>query len=145
MPHKRTSVVFLPTVLLLGGLITVIVLTVSLVVYLVGSGNYGVRLSFQASAAARAGVDDGLLRLLRTNVFVSDGYTVQVGDGKAVVKISLVGGTADYDDKEIIADGCSQNRYRRLKAAVRLDKISGKLQLVSLAEEPLVTSLVSCP
>lgn len=140
-----SGVVFLPTVLMMSGLIIVIAATLSLVVYLLVGGVYGVRLGAEALAAARAGVADGVLRLLRDNLFTSGGYDVAVAAGKVRVTVTLTAAAADYDTKEIIAGGCSFNRYRQVRAVVLLNKNTGQLTVASIGEEPVSQSLAVCP
>ena len=133
------GVVVIPTVLMLGGLISVIALTGSLIIFLVNNGNYGLRLSDQAIAAAKTGVQDAFLKIIRDNTFVAGGgYNVGVGDAQVNVFVNnLASGSPDIIKKEIIAAGSAINRHRRQRAVVQIDKRYGQVQLLSVEEEAI--------
>ena len=134
-----SGVVVIPTVLMLGGLISIIALTGSLIIFLLNNGNYGLRLSDQAISAAKTGVQDAFLKIIRDNTFVeSDGYTVGVGGAQVnIIVNNLSSGSSDIIKKEIISDGLAINRYRRQRAIVQIDKRYGQVQLLSVEEETI--------
>lgn len=136
----RKGVVVVPTVLMLGGLLTVIALTGSLIVYLLSSSNFNIRLSSKALLSAKTGAQDGILRLIRdTNFTSSVGYD-PTGEGKSQVKINVILSNADVIQKEIISVGCASARYRQLRGVVEINKNTGELKILSIEEVPASSS-----
>ncbi len=139
----RKGIVVIPTVLLLGGLLTVITLTGSLVVYLLSRNNYGLRLSSDALSASKTGLQDGILRLIRDSSWTPSGGYDPIGNGRSQVRINVVLNTSDVLQKEVIAIGCAQARYRQLRALVEINKNTGELKVLSTEETPAL-SLFTC-
>ncbi len=136
----RKGVVVIPTVLMLGGLLAVIALTGSMVVYLLTRSNYNLQLSSDAFLLAKTGTQDAVLRLIRDNNFnPSSGYD-PTGDNKNQVVINVLLSNSDTLKKEIISTGCSLGRYRQLRSVVEINKNTGELKLLSTDEIVASTS-----
>ena len=140
---KRGFVV-IPTILMLGGLLSVIALTGSLIVYLLSGSNYGLRLSSQSLSLARTGLQDAMIRLIRNSDFISGGYEVIIGNDRAQIKVAVLASAADFIQKEIVSVGCAVVRFHQLRSVVQIDKITGVLKILSVDEMPVTASSFSC-
>lgn len=132
--------VVIPTVLMLGGLLTVIALTGSLIVYLLSRSNFNIRLSSEALLSAKTGTQDGILRLVRNTNFTSSAGYDPTGEGKSQVKVNVILSNADVVQKEIISIGCALARYRQLRGVVEINKNTGELKILSIEEVPASSS-----
>ena len=136
------GVVVIPAILFMGGLVIVISFSGFLVSYLLGSGNYGIRLSFQALAAAQAGVEDAVLRIVRNHQLMITcnlpDFNLTLGSNKTCVTI---GGdlpvAAGIVQKKIVSQGFSLTRYRQLEALVQIDENRGEVKVLSVQETAL--------
>lgn len=60
----RSGIASLPVILLLGGMIIEIAIAGAFIFYYINSNVYGNRLANQAASAARAGIDDAVMRII---------------------------------------------------------------------------------
>ncbi|MEK7115007.1 MAG: hypothetical protein AAB847_01465, partial [Patescibacteria group bacterium] len=132
----KKGVVVIPTVLMLGGLLAVIALTGSLIVYLLSRSNFNIRLSAGALLSAKTGLQDGVLRLIRDTNFISSAGYDPTGESKNQVKINVILSNVDVVRKEIISVGCASARYRQLRGVVEINKNTGELKVLSIEEVP---------
>src|SRR3990172_8277585 len=73
----------LPTMLLLGGIIIEIAIASAFLTYYFNVTNLAARLSAEALAAARAGADDAIIKVVRDRTFApADPYVVEVANGR---------------------------------------------------------------
>ncbi len=128
----------LPTMLALGGIIVNIVIVIALGVYLLTNSQFGQKLMSEAAAAARAGIQDGLIRIARNreysgtyNLTVSN-RTVNVDICKELSPPQCVG----VGKRRITAIGNAMTRSVKMEAIVSLSPI-GEIQLESIKETPL--------
>lgn len=135
----KKGVVVLPTVLMLGGVIVVIALSGALLMYLLTSGTYGRRLSAHALAAARGGIQDGMIRVVRNSAFTaSTPYEILIGPYKATVTVTtIVSGSPELLTKEIISQGSARSRHRRLRAVVEINTSNGAAKTMSVEEQAI--------
>jgi hypothetical protein len=124
----------------MGAVISAIVLSGFLVIYLLANGNYGLRLSLQALTAAQAGVEDSVLKLIRNNQIIIicslPSYNLSLtNNSKACVTI---GGdipvASNIVQKKIVSQGFAATRYRQLEALVQIDRNLGTVQTLSIQE-----------
>lgn len=136
---KRLGIVVIPTVLMLGGIITVMVVSGALVVYFLNNSNYGLRLSINAQSAAKGGIQDAVLQLLRDNNYISSGYNLIIDDNsQAWITVSGdLSLTQNVIKKKIISQGSSFTRYRYLETIIQIDKNTGKLDIISIEEKAI--------
>ncbi|MBI4991747.1 MAG: hypothetical protein HZB99_00825 [Candidatus Harrisonbacteria bacterium] len=134
------GVAALPTVLLLGGLIMEIMIAATLSSYLLVSSEFGIRLGSRALFAARSGIQDALIRVVRDKNFTSSSYTLPVGNYSVEVSVckDLPEPICVGDGKhKITAVGTAENRSRKLEAIVSVDSATGEARLQSLKEVEL--------
>ena len=133
-PTQQQGIAALPTLLILGGLVTNIAIVVTLGVFLVVSSGYEDRLAAEALAAARGGIQDGMLHVARDKNFSSN-YNLTIG-GRSV-NIDVCKDTCSGNNKtQITAIGNAITRQRKLVATLNVSSF-GEIQLESLQEVPL--------
>ena len=139
---QRRGVIILPTVLMFGGLIVSLAIVGLLIISILNTSNYGARLINAAAVAARAGLQDGLLRASRNSLFTSVGYIMTVASAGA-------GATADVTvtdctglgcpaypilQKDVISTGTSLNRKKKMQARIQINKNTGAVQVLYIDE-----------
>jgi len=146
---NRKGVAALATVLLVGGIIVQVGVIIGLIAHLVIQITFGARHSMQAFMAARAGVTDGTLKIVRDkNInFSSSGspYTITVTpDSSATITIcrdsrtvTTACDTSNPGKNEVTSLGTSFNRRHRLVAILNVDPITGHVRVESVQEVPL--------
>ena len=148
---RRNGIVSLGATLLLGAIIVEIAMTVAFLAYVLNFSNFGIRLSAEALAAAQAGIDDGLMRIIR-NDFSSPtcpAYLCHFESGLAVGNASVafrickgvIGSSSTSDcgttpatgKYEIISKGSRLNKFRQRVAIVEVDAF-GLMKITSIQE-----------
>jgi len=85
---KNNGQAALATMLVIGGLISLIALTLVVIISSYISSSYGFQYSQRALAVANAGADDALIQLTRNKSFENQtGYTVNVSKDTATVQV----------------------------------------------------------
>lgn len=121
----------LPVVLLICGIITEIAIAGALVAFILNNTGWGERLSAQALAAAKAGVEDAFIKITVDKTFSAPGGYNFAVDSRAVqvTVIKDLGGTS-----QIISLGKALSRQRKLEAILVVDADTGKIDLKSTRE-----------
>ena len=147
----NSGVAVLPTILLIGGLLTTISASLLFISYFFGQGSFGIKLSNEALAAAQAGISDAVIRIVRDKNYntVNSSYSLAVGNRSAQVIVCAENRKTDFmldpdpcdvvdDDlednkREITSIGSAFNKKRRLKAIININD-SGEIK-TELVEE----------
>lgn len=121
----------LPAVLLICGVITEIAIAGTLVAFVLSSSGLGERLSSQALAAAKAGVQDAFIKITIDKTFSAPdpGYIFSV-DGRSV-KVTV---NKYINTDQVISLGTALSRQRKLEAILLVDQNTGKVDLKSIRE-----------
>jgi len=120
----------LPAVLLIGGVITEIAIAGTLVAFILSSSGLGERLSSQALAAAKSGVQDAFMKITIDKTFNAPaGYSFSVGSRS--VQVTVIKGT---NTDQVISLGTALSRQRKLEAILFVDQNTGKVDLKSIRE-----------
>lgn len=85
--RKRNGIVSLPTILMVSGIIAEIALTGVILAFLFSSSGLGGRLATESLAAARAGIEDGIYRVITNNY--TNYYTITVGENNRLVEVTI--------------------------------------------------------
>jgi len=147
----RKGVIALPTIILIGGIILEIVLTLSLVSYLLLQSGAGSKFAAEALVYAQSGIDDAIIKIIRNSSFFGSGVTYQhTLDIDIIRKVSMVACrdfqiTNDICDVtkpnsgkiQIISSGRSFTKNRRLQVFVNIDSNTGEVKVGSVQEIPL--------
>lgn len=135
---KSSGVSTLPTMLLLGGIIIEIAVAIAFLTYYFNITNFATRLSAEALATAKAGLDDGIIKLVRDKNFSSAGYTVAVGNRSTNVEICNVTCPGLGADKaKVTSTATAINKKRKLEAVLTIDTVTGKVAVDSIQDVPI--------
>ena len=132
MRNYNKAIAALPVMLLIAGIIAEIAAAGSLTAYFLIQSGIGVKLSSEALAAANAGIEDGLIRLIRDkNSFIAGSpYQLTIGDKSATINASVISG----NKYQITSDGKSLLKRRKLKAIINIDSSTGEMKVESMQE-----------
>jgi len=108
--------------LILGSIIVEIGLAVAFLGYLLNFTNFGIRLSAEALAAAKSGINDGLLRVVKGDTSAS--YSLPVGDANVDITINKGGCVTDPQKIQITAIGSVLGKKHKLESCVEIDSVS---------------------
>lgn len=136
------AMVALPTILFIGGLIVEISLAGIFVSYYLSQSGFGIKRSSEALAAAQAGIEDALLRIVRNKNFLdNDGYELPVGNTSANIVVCRDSKTVDTlcdtlnnGKSEITSTGTSFLKKRKLRAIVNINSATGEIKVESIEE-----------
>ena len=131
----------LPLVLLIGGLIVEIGITGVFLAYFISQSSLGVKLSEQALAVARAGIQDAKIKIIRNKDFQTSNYTLNVENNSAQItvcknfKTDLTPCDTPMDKKyEITSLGIVSTKQRKIQTILYVDPTTGKAELESEKE-----------
>ncbi|MDD5547770.1 MAG: hypothetical protein PHN74_02665 [Candidatus Pacebacteria bacterium] len=130
----------LPTLLILGGAVFDTALIVTAGAYYLNKTDYGVRLSAESLGAAKAGIQDGIMRLSRDKSFTSSGYTISnIGKRSSAFVVickdtAECGGSGKY---KISSIGTSFTRKKKMEAVIAVNPNTGQITSESMKEVAL--------
>lgn len=127
---------FLPIVLVTSAIIIEFVVAGALLVYYFNSTNFGARLSAEALTAASAGIEDGIMKVVRDKNYFTTGYALNVGNRQATVSVckDICSGNGTH---QITAVGQALTQRRQLVAIVETNSVTGQVKVISIKEVPL--------
>jgi len=132
------GVAALPTLLLVGGIVTVISISLTTSVYLYINSTQGANLSLRALSVAKSGAYDGLMKVVRDKSLISDEYDFSIGVQSATVSIcrdsEACGGEGKF---KITSTGSALTRRKKIEAIVSVDPLTGLVKLESMLEVAL--------
>jgi hypothetical protein len=131
---SNAGVAALPTLLLIGGIITIISISLTTSVYLYINSAQGSNLSLRALSTAKSGAYDGIMKVTRDKNF-NDSYVLSVGIYSATVDVfkdDPVAGKSRIDSV-----GGALTRRKKMQAIVTVDPITGLVKLESMLETAL--------
>ncbi len=134
--RKSRGVSTLPTMLLLGGIIIEIAIASAFLTYYFNVTNFGARLAAESLAAARAGVDDALIKIVRNRNFTAypDPYEVQVSGGR-VASVIVCKDTCVIGKHQVVSSASALNKRSKIEAILTVTP-EGKVSVDSLKEVP---------
>lgn len=134
---NKKGVSTLPTMLLLGGIIIEIAIASAFLTYYFNVTNFSSRLAAEALAAARAGIDDAIIQVIRNKNFTAypDPYIVTVSGGKiasvTVCRDTCVGSGKD----QVVSTASILNKRSKVEAILSVSP-EGKVTVDSIKEIP---------
>ena len=134
--NARQGAVALSVILLVSFLVLEITVIGLLTAYFSSEQGVNQQLSLQAYAAARSGISDALLRLIRNPLlFPSETpYSISVDNASATVTVTQVGSP---DTVSIVSIGQRLSRQTELTATATVDSLSGAVFLQSMSQSAL--------
>ncbi|MBI5306681.1 hypothetical protein HZB04_03820 [Candidatus Wolfebacteria bacterium] len=141
----KKGVAALPIVLLIGGIIVEIAVAGVFIAFFISQSGLGIKLSDEALTAAKSGVQDAIIKIIRNKDFSSSsGYTLAVGSRSATIivcrdsyTVSMACDTNNVGKDEIISTGSAALKRRKLKAMVNVDSVTGEMKVISIEEAAL--------
>lgn len=130
----RGGIAALPLIILLGGLTAEIALFVTTASYVFVNSEFGVRLSADALLAARAGVQDAVVKIVRDKSFISATTTLTLGNASVDVSVCKNPPCVASGKHKVLSVGKAQTRRRGLEAILNVDEVTGEVKMESLAE-----------
>ena len=133
----------LPTILLIAGILLELTLAFSLISFYLVQISSGRSFSASALAAARTGVDDAIIKVIRNKDFqATAGYSINMSPTKWVevvvckdyISVNNNCDTINIGKTEIVANGVALNRYKKLRAILSIDSEQGNIQVETLEE-----------
>ena len=117
--NSRSGQAFLVMVFLIGGVISLIGITLGFLANSSVDTSYGYQAGVRAEAVAETGVEDALLQLARNSAFSnSSGYSVPVGSSTATVTVAQNAPSAGFVTIVSAATVLSRNKKMYVVAAV---------------------------
>jgi len=125
----------LPVILLVGGLIVEIGIAGAFIAYFLNQSGFGIKLSEEALAAARAGIQDATIRIVRDKNFnpSPNPYTLTIGNRSAQVTICK-DTCAGTDKFQVDSLGIAFNKRRKIRAVIYVNSLTGEVKLESERE-----------
>jgi hypothetical protein len=128
----------LPSILLLSGIIAEIILAVIVVAGLFSRSGFGARLSAEATAAAYAGAEDGIYRVIRGDTISPNPYPLNLGnDRTAIVEVTnILGGCGvTWGCSFLISSkGTAFLSNRKVEAVLSVDPLTRQIEVRSFKE-----------
>lgn len=131
--HQK-GIALLPAVLMIGTIMVELGIALAFVIYLSNLSSYGTRLSQEALYAAKAGVNDAVLRTVRDKNFPSDYSNYNIVIGRTSVAITVVKNIPDTYQNTITAIATVLNRQKTVEAIISINSINGEVFIVSFDE-----------
>jgi len=140
---KAKGAAALPIVLLVGSLLVEIGIAGSFIAYYLSQSGFGVKLSAEALAMTKAGIQDAKMRIVRNKNFIPspNPYTLTIGNNSAQITVckelktvSTACDTAMAGKFEITSLGMAFTKRRQVQAILYVDSITGEMKLESEKE-----------
>lgn len=141
----KSGVAVLISVILIGGIVVEIGIGGLFVIYFLTQSGFGIRLSSEALLAARSGIQDAMIKIVRNKDinYATSGspYTINIGNRSATIAIckdsktvSTPCDTANIGKDEIISLGIALTKRRELRAILNITTATGEVWVESLEE-----------
>lgn len=138
----------LPLIILIGGIVLEIAITMALVAFYISESGAGARLSAEALSISQAGINDALMKIIRNpsfNTGASNPYYLSFDNNKNVQVIvcrdyQTITNNCDSwvnNRTEITSLGTVLNKNRRLRANISINPTNGEVKIQSIKEIPL--------
>ncbi len=133
----------LPAILMLGAIIIEVAIASVFLLGYVNNSIYGTRLSNQAFVAARAGIYDGVSRIILNKDLSNLTYPISISGANVIVSIckeiffSCDGSeTVESGKHQIVATGYALTRQHRVIAILTVDSVTGLVTIESIKDQP---------
>ena len=105
------------------------------IAYFLNQSGFGIKLSEEALAAARAGIQDATIRIVRDKNFnpSPNPYTLTIGNRSAQVTICK-DTCAGTDKFQVDSLGIAFNKRRKIRAVIYVNSLTGEVKLESERE-----------
>lgn len=135
---NQKAAVTLSMTLLVGGLIVELGIALAFISYYLMQGGFGLKLSEEALAAARSGIEDATIRIVRDGNFnpSPNPYSITIGNGLAQITVckDICAGTGKF---QVDSLGSVLTKRRQVRAIVSVDSQTGEVKMESEREVSL--------
>jgi hypothetical protein len=139
--QKERGASALLIVLLIGGIILEIAVVFLFINFYLGESGFGAELSLRALGAARSGLDDALLRVIRDINLANQEYTLNSNNVSSLIvicngskTINSNCDTSNIGKIEITSLGQAGTRQRKLRAFLNVNSRNGEINIESIKE-----------
>ncbi|PIU99250.1 hypothetical protein COS59_00725 [Candidatus Wolfebacteria bacterium CG03_land_8_20_14_0_80_36_15] len=136
---QNKGAAFLPVVLLISGLVTVIVAAIVLTSTLASTGSARTKWSAEALAISQAGIDDGIIKIIRNkncpDASCLSSFTLSAGNGTTSVTIAK--DTPSNGKHTVTSLAKVRVAQKKLQAIVNTNAITGQVEIESIQEVAL--------
>ncbi|PIU98560.1 hypothetical protein COS61_00745 [Candidatus Wolfebacteria bacterium CG03_land_8_20_14_0_80_40_12] len=135
---SKSGAAALVAVLLIGGLIVELGIAGIFISYYFSQSGLGIKLSEEALAAARSGIQDAEIKIIRNKNFIPspNPYTLTVGERTVQVDVCK-DSCAGANKYQITALGMALTKRRQIQAIFYVDDNTGEVKLESEKETAL--------
>lgn len=124
----------LPVVLLIGGLVVEIGIAGLFMSYFLNSSGFGVKISEEALSAAKSGVDDAIIKIIRNKGDAILPYPYSLSVDNNSVQVGVLKDSPLVGKYEIISLGSAGLKRRKLEAVVNIDNDNGEVKVEFIRE-----------
>lgn len=138
---NKSGIAVLPTILLIGGLVIEIGIAGLFISYFLNSSGFGVKISEEALSAAKSGIDDAIIKIIRNKGTVISSYILPVGNN--LVNITICTNSITITNPcdtfingkyEITSLGSAGLKRRKLTAVVDINNSEGEVKIEFVKE-----------
>lgn len=132
---KIKAAATLPVVLLIGGLVVEIGIAGAFMAYYLAQSGLGVKLSEEALVAARAGIQDAKIRIVRNKNFIPSPNPYALIVGNRTAQITTCKDTCAGAGKfQITSLGMALTKRRQVQLIISVDSLTGEVKIESEKE-----------
>lgn len=128
----------LSTVLIIGAIVAEVAVASLIASYYVNQEGLGVKLSYNATMAAEAGVNDAILRVMRDKNYGNPtaNYSISIGNASTAVSVTRVAGDSGdpADTTTINSTGSAADKKSKIQAVIYVNKTTGLININSIKE-----------
>lgn len=132
---RERGVAALPTILVVTGVIAEIAIAGAFLAFIFIRSGLAARLTAEATAASRAGVQDALLQLVRDKN-LNTSYTLTVGSYSTAVTVTKDNDCAITSTGRtcIVSIATALTRQKKFQAVTSVDAVTGEVRIISFSE-----------
>ena len=145
---KNKGITALPLIILIGGIVLEIAITMALVAFYISESGSGARYSAEALSISQAGINDAMIKIIRNPSFntgpsspyylsFDNNRNAQIVVCKDYQTITNNCDTYTNNKTEITSLGTVFGKNRRLRANVNINPTNGEIRIESIKEIPL--------
>lgn len=131
MPLLQNGQTALPLILLISVIIIEFAIAGVFIAYFMSTSGQGERLNARALSAAKAGLQDALVRIARDKNFPNTTYNLTVGDDSVTINVSK---NLSNNTFTVTSTASAGTRKKRLVGTISIDNTTGKAGLISTIE-----------
>ncbi|MEK7635531.1 MAG: hypothetical protein AAB405_00360 [Patescibacteria group bacterium] len=129
-----SGIAVLPVILLIGGLIVEIGIAGLFISYFLNSSGFGVKISEEALSAAKSGVDDAIIKIIRNKGDTILPYPYVLNIGNNSTQVWILKDSPSIGKYEITSLGSAGPKRRKLTAVTGVDNNDEEVKVEFIRE-----------